>query len=283
MKTLNLVYPDKSDIKYEILRFPDGQQDIKITSYNELNRFPDSIEIISRFNSFKDLELIICANAALRNIDLKVINLYIPYLLGARSDRKFVKGGTSYLRDVIAPIINSLGFSSVTVMDPHSDVTEALIDNIKVISNYSIVEFALEDIYGKEENNFIWVVPDTGALKKVYNCPQSSLAKDIIVCSKHRDIKTGEILYTEVPVNTKGLSKNKDFILVDDICDGGRTFIEIAKKIQPLIEGGIYLIVTHGIFSKGFEELQDYFSRIYCTNSYSDYGKHDLIKQLDIF
>lgn len=30
MKTLNLVYPEKSDIKYQVQKFPDGQQNIVI-------------------------------------------------------------------------------------------------------------------------------------------------------------------------------------------------------------------------------------------------------------
>ena len=31
-----------------------------------------------------------------------------------------------------------------------------------------------------------------------------------------------------------------------------------------------FLVVSHGIFSKGFSELSKYFEGIYCTNSYSD-------------
>ena len=32
ISTLNLAYPEKSDIKFEKTKFPDGQQSIKITS-----------------------------------------------------------------------------------------------------------------------------------------------------------------------------------------------------------------------------------------------------------
>ena len=49
---------------------------------------------------------------------------------------------------------------------------------------------------------------------------------------------------------------------------------------SELTYGKIYLIVTHGIFSKGFEELSKYFDGIYCTNSYKDIKTKELIKQI---
>lgn len=68
------------------------------------------------------------------------------------------------------------------------------------------------------------------------------------------------------------------FFILDDICDGGRTFIEIAKAIKmkqslssavhPENHGKIYLVVTHGIFSAGLKPLNEYFDGIYTTNSY---------------
>lgn len=151
MKTLNLVYKEKSDISYEVQRFPDGQQDIIIkTVYGKTHIIgweEEKFTIKSHFNSFRDLELIICAVKALRRLGVKEIHLYIPYLLGARSDRQFVEGGTSYLVDVIAPIINSLGFESVTVMDVHSDVAAACVNNLEIVDNTKFVEWAIEKIF----------------------------------------------------------------------------------------------------------------------------------------
>lgn len=52
----------------------------------------------------------------------------------------------------------------------------------------------------------------------------------------------------------------------------------------------MYLIVTHGIFSKGFEELSKYFDGIYCTNSYRQINNSlnfgatkDFVRQLNVF
>jgi ribose-phosphate pyrophosphokinase len=79
---------------------------------------------------------------------------------------------------------------------------------------------------------------------------------------------------------------DKDLFIVDDICDGGGTFINIARIIKEneQFKGRIYLIVTHGIFSRGFEDLGEYFNGIYTTNSISDVvDENKLITRFNIF
>jgi ribose-phosphate pyrophosphokinase len=97
---------------------------------------------------------------------------------------------------------------------------------------------------------------------------------------------------------------DKDVFIIDDICDGGRTFIEIAKavnevrklssSVKPEHYGKNYLIVTHGIFSAGFGQLAEYFEGIYTTNSYSmiendsedtdiERGAKQKVKQKNVF
>jgi ribose-phosphate pyrophosphokinase len=97
---------------------------------------------------------------------------------------------------------------------------------------------------------------------------------------------SGKIIRTEVPgLNDEPGQKN--FIIIDDICDGGRTFVEIAKAIRDvrskeIFKDKIYLVVTHGIFSAGFEELEKWFDGIYTTNSFKDI-ENDLVNQVNVF
>jgi ribose-phosphate pyrophosphokinase len=289
MITLDLVNLSKSDIKYKISKFPDGQQQLQfegiqiglIKGYTNPN-FDYQIVIKSRLNDFKDLELICCAVASLRELNIEKIHLYTPYFLGSRSDRKFGEGSNNYLKTVICPIINSLNFKSVTVMDPHSDVLEACLNNFKKNDNFDLVDDALSYLIGEnEEDQVVLVSPDAGAYKKVFDVAKEFKIEKIITATKVRDLKTGQILHTEVPV----LDQHNDlkYIIVDDICDGGRTFIEIAKAIKasrPTAK--IYLVVTHGIFSAGFEELEKYFERIYTTNSYKDITER-IVKRFNVF
>lgn len=303
--TLNLVYPEKSDIKFTVSKFPDGQQSLTIlTSSLPFRTYKkgDEVKISSRLNSFKDLELILCATSALKNLEVENIHLYVPYFLGARSDRKFSEGGINYLKDVICPIINSQNYKSVTVIDPHSDVLEACLNNYKKIDNISLVKQALTKIDNTNEarKKVRLVSPDAGALKKVFHVAEHFEIDKLIIASKHRDIKTGRITHTEVPglpklemVSTKYGDSHfppptgEKYVIVDDICDGGRTFIELAKVIlkeRPKSYCGteVYLIVTHGIFSAGFETLNQYFDKIFTTNSVKNI-EQELVEQIDVF
>lgn len=277
MYTLNLVDKSSSDIDFKINEYPDGQKDI-IVKYNINN----PVIIKSRFNNLNDLGIILSATAALKRLKVKEIHLYIPYILGGRSDRKFVQGGSSYLTDVIAPIINAQEYESVTVYDAHSDVAEAVIKNMINISNIHLVRFALDDL--RITKSYHLVSPDAGALKKIWKVAEQINYKDgddIIICSKHRDLASGKITHTSVPLPE---NPHYDLFIIDDICDGGRTFIEIAKVIKEKFpKSRLYLIVTHGIFSAGVIELMEYFEKVYCTNSIRDFLNNEFIIQQNIF
>jgi ribose-phosphate pyrophosphokinase len=269
-KTLNLAYPENSEIKFKINRFPDGQQSVTIEDAPAFLQGRD-IKLYSRMNNFKDLELIICANQALRNMAVSTVSLYVPYFMGARSDRRFTEGDVHYLKQVICPIINSQNFNAVLVLDPHSDVLEACLNNFEKINNHTIVKHALTDIDNKDgaQDRIVLVSPDAGAYKKIFDVAQKFGINKIITATKVRDIKTGKILHTEIPT----LDQHEDlkYVIVDDICDGGRTFIELAKAIhgsRPTAK--VYLVVTHGIFSNGFLELSRELEKVYSSNSYSD-------------
>lgn len=316
---INLINIEKSHIKYKISKFPDGQQQITITHkevYNTGNsreegyiektelRFinkSNGVTIKSRLNNFKDLELIICTVASLRNLGFKKIHLYVPYIVGARSDRKFEEGSNNYLKDIICPILNNLKLDSITCLDPHSDCLEMGLNNFNKMNNLRLIEHFLAveqgiDYGGTTKSlrqvldSIILISPDAGASKKIYKlAEQIGYKGDVITCSKDRDTE-GKLTKTVIPVNT---IVHKDYIIIDDICDGGATFINIAKILKPRLHESnrIFLIVTHGIFSKGFEELSKYFDGIYCTNSYSNIivpllGPSSLpfeLKQLDVF
>jgi ribose-phosphate pyrophosphokinase len=279
MIKLDLTNSENSNIKYKISKFPDGQQTIDlIGGLNLLYSTDETVKISSRLNSFLDLELIICAVQAIRNIDpYRKISLYTPYFVGARSDRKFKDGGVNYLKQVICPIINSLNLHSVEVLDPHSDVLEACLNNYKKFNNHALVRFALEKIDNKDDaqDRICLVSPDAGAYKKIFNVAKEFNISNIITANKIRDLTTGNILRTEIPELSgcfpPGYLQNLKYVIIDDICDGGRTFVELAKAIiESNPNNEIYLIVTHGIFSAGLNVLNTYFEGIYTTNSVVD-------------
>jgi len=293
MIILNLAYPENSQVEFQVSKFPDGQQTIDLLEWSSIGKYTDPVMIKSRLNSFRDLELIICATQAVRNIQPnKEIQLYVPYFLGSRSDRKFVEGGVNYLKQVICPIINRQNYSKVITVDAHSDVLEACLNNYEKISNVQLAKWALSNIDNKNgaQDRTMIVSPDAGALKKIYDVAKVFGIRNVVTAGKVRDIVTGNIVKTELPqMNLDGIEQ---IVIFDDICDGGRTFIELAKVIKEQTEKPIYLVVTHGIFSAGILELSKHFNGVYSTNSvkdinveeYSDFTvSKDFLKQQNIF
>jgi ribose-phosphate pyrophosphokinase len=266
-KILNLADLEKSAFKYKVSRFPDGQQALDIIDSVPAPENEAAI-IWSRINSFLDLELIISAKSALHNLGYRDVRLYVAYFLGARSDRKFKAGGSNYLKQVICPIINLQKFNKVVVLDPHSDVLEACLDNFEKIDNFMLVDYALGVLNDTTDLPIKLVSPDAGALKKIYSVSEHTGVKDIVIAAKVRDDE-GHIVRTDVP----GIDPNKpaSYVIIDDICDGGRTFIEISKTIlQSSPTSRVFLVVTHGIFSGGFLSLCESVNGIFTTNSVED-------------
>lgn len=213
--------------------------------------------MIAETRSARDLIELFMATDALRRT-LKgiepIIHLSIPYLPYARQDRVMMPGQSLSLK-VVCDMINAQKYTSVSVWDVHSDVALALLDRVHNLEAYEFVK----RFFHKET---VLVAPDAGASKRV-----AKLAKELdavyVRADKVRDVTTGAITDTAVYSEHVG---DKDFLIVDDICDGGRTFIELAKKLRPLTNGRVLLYVTHGIFSKGMAVFDDHIDEIFCAN-----------------
>lgn len=187
------------------------------------------------------------------------VSLIYPYLPYARQDRVMVESEPFSLK-IFCDLLNSQKFARVTIYDPHSDVAPALIDNCVVIPQWEIAKWTMAEEYFSER---LFISPDAGAYKKL-----SKLVADdqrIAIGVKNRDAQ-GKITHTAVfsPIPIEG----QDCVIVDDICDGGRTFIELAKVLKQRGAKSVILYVTHGIFSQGIDVLKPHIDRVYTTNSF---------------
>lgn len=275
MKCLNLTdgfNPYNADkvecIEFESFIFSGGEPHIKL----DLSCFSEEEDIIvtSRLNSMNDFMMLVVATEAISQSGYcKDRELFIPYFPGSRQDRRMIEGEPLTVK-VFSSIINDLDYNQVLTFDNHSDVSTALIDNGTNYDNRRFVERCLESIYPNlNEDWFHLVSPDSGANKKVKDLGKylynNSYALQITKCDKTRDVSRGDITGFEVySTDLEG----KDCIIVDDICDGGGTFIGLAKELKAKNAGDIYLIISHGIFSKHVEELQPYFKKVYTTDSW---------------
>lgn len=250
---------DGEEIHFECFTFSAGEPHIKI---NQATDVSSGVTITCRLNSFHDVGLLCLAADALKRMGAAIENIIIPYFPAARQDRVMVKGEPLSVK-VYADIVNSLGAKRITVLDPHSEVTPALLNNCVTVPNYNFMKRVVEHI----GNDVILISPDGGALKKIYKVSEYLGGMEVVECSKSRNVKTGEL--TGFKVFADDLH-GKDCVIVDDICDGGGTFNGLAKVLKEKKAGKLYLAVTHGIFSNGLSKLKENFTHIFSTNSIKD-------------
>lgn len=220
-------------------------------------------------NSNDIMELMLVSDILNREFPSADRYLLIPYLPYARQDRVCAPGDAFGLK-VFCNMVNSLNYDVVRLVDPHSDVAPALLNNCTVMSMVRIIKDHPEVI----TDDAIIVSPDAGAHKKVGEIANLLERTSFVKADKIRDCTTGEITGTEVYCGD--LTEETCFIF-DDICDGGRTFIELAKKLREKGADKVFLYVTHGIFSKGVEVFDGLIDHIYTTNSFYDGKPTNLI------
>lgn len=257
----------KDSIDFESFTFSGGEPHIKILSDLTNAR---SVTITTRVSSFNAIGLLLIAVDALRRMDVKTIHLFMPYMPAARQDRVMVKGESLSVK-VYANCINNLNLDSVTIFDPHSEVSAALLSNCKVVTNHRFIKDVISDI----GNEVTLISPDGGALKKIYKVSEFLGGVPVIECSKKRNVTNGKLEGFKVYEDDLN---HKDYLIVDDICDGGGTFIGLAKALKEKNVGNLYLAISHGIFSKGVEELKKHFTKVYTTDSFRNIDEEDVMQ-----
>lgn len=226
------------------------------------------IDLFAKIQNSDQLMAMFLATDALRRVyPYAVIDLTIPYFPYARQDR-VCNAGEALSVKVMATLINSMKYASVTVVDPHSPVLVAALDNVFVVEQSRAFRKIKPDWH-----KWTIIAPDAGAAKKTEEFSKLVGAKNVLYFSKNRELATGRI--TGMKMLNPEILTGEDYLLVlDDICDGGRTFVELAQVFDVLDAEGqhinynrLELAVTHGIFSKGVSVLTSVYDHVYTTDT----------------
>ncbi|PDO89310.1 ribose-phosphate diphosphokinase [Kosakonia pseudosacchari] len=246
--------------------FPDGAVWLKVTG--KLPSFARQMRVrVAAMRDMNDFMLLAQLVDAVRHAaDITVSHLELAWLPWARQDRHMVPGDSFALK-VFANLLNTLNFNKVFVLDPHSDAAAAAINNCVVIAQESCLmqSETLRRAIGNRE--LMLVAPDAGALKKIHNVAKASGAQEYAILTKERDVATGNLTSFAL---VAGDVAGKDLLIVDDLCDAGGTFIGSAQVLRDAGARSVSLYVTHGVFSKGVENLlNNGIDAIYTTTSFT--------------
>lgn len=252
------IYTKSGDLAFKTFTFPDGQPHFKLETLDDSGFVEVTIE--TAIKSSTELFLLVLVSDTLRNCGYTSIRLDIRYLLGARMDRA-IDSQQPHTLLAVARVINSCGFSQVRILDVHSEVAIRLIRNSVNVLPFKVVEQVLTTL-GKR----LTVSPDKGALPRV----RAFCGYPSIVCGKTREMATGKLTGFEILEGKDYLKtpvwEDAACLIIDDICDGGGTFVGLAKELRAAGAKKVFLYVTHGIFSKGPDALVG-IDHIYTTDS----------------
>lgn len=252
-------YPSDEGSLYNQFRYPGGEVQVRLIP-EECQKLSDA-KAVHITATIKDGEIVALAQLtnAIRGVTQSPISLLIPYLPYARADRRFLDGDCFGLQ-TFAGLINSLEYKEVVTLDAHSEQAR-IIDRLVDVGPEPLIETVLDNLPGGS----VIILPDAGAKRYKF--------ANTLQCSKVRDAATGKLSDFSVPSDYE-ISRYDSALIVDDICDGGRTFVGIAEKLYKNID--LYLYVSHGIFSNGFKDLNKYFKEIYTTDSLQPVLKKNL-------
>ena len=243
--------------------FPDGT---KLIKYNRT--FADgAYRITWLYDNDGELFQLIALVKHLKSKARCRIWLNLPYVPNARMDR--VKNSDEvFTLKAFADTINWLGFEGVTICNPHSTVSEALFDRVRV--DFDCVKEDVKHIIETSLDKIdVLYFPDEGACKR-YSDLLAPLGLPVAFGIKKRDWMTGKILGIDIA----GFDdlKGKNILMIDDICAYGGTFYYSALRLKELGANEISCYVTHlenSVMDKEKGKLiqGDLIKTIYATNS----------------
>lgn len=199
-----------------------------------------------------------------------VFTLNIPYLPYGRADRRFSVNGNSGLQNFIYKL-SDLNIDRIYTVDPHNE--KALRVSCSVFMEYEYItqlqafrEVVKREHLTPQDEWDIIIAPDKGARGKAQTIAEY-YGLPLVCCTKERDVATGKLSNPVINGDVSG----KKILIVDDLMDGGYTYIQLAEELYKNGAKQIDLYVTHLIASKGLNVLTGVVDRVYTYHTCCGY------------
>ena len=194
------------------------------------------------------MELLILIDAA-RRASADRITAVLPYYGYARQDRKD-QPRVPITAKLVANLICAAGATRVLTMDLHASQIQGFFD-IPVDHLYGIN--SLCEYFDKMKlKNLVVVSPDVGGIKMARAYAKRLNAGLAIVDKRRNSPDSTNVMHI------LGNVKNKNAILVDDICATAGSLIEAVEALKKKGIQDVYAAITHGILSgKAIEKIKN--------------------------
>ena len=232
--------------KINIQKFSDGEfQPVFMESIRG-----DYIFLIQSTNSPNDnlMELLLMIDAARRASAYKIV-VVMPYYGYARQDRKD-KPRVAIGSKLIANLLVAAGADRIITMDLHAPQIQGYFDiPVDHLDSSAIFIPYIEKL---KLQNLTFAAPDVGSTNRVREIA-SYFSSEMVICDKHR--KRANEIASMVVI---GDVKDKDIILIDDICDTGGTLAKAANLLKDKGAKSVRALCTHPVLSgKAYENIEN--------------------------
>lgn len=275
--------------------FPAGERYLKIESDSlelikrtliEVEDIPNINVILLSASSDAIMDCILFSNALEMHFTRSTyfLTLQASYLPYSRQDRPCLPGESFSLKvflDIVKPYFNKI--ETIDVHNP--DVLE----NLRYFGNTNVRNTPISynsskfiNVYGSyndlrdiPQDSTYFVAVDKGSIARVERAQSELFNRNKIIYfdKVRKDGKIQSILKNDEQITL--IEKADKIIIIDDICDGGGTFIKNAEQLVKYNHSvELILVISHGIFSAGFSLIDNYFDSILVLDN--DYNKNRL-------
>ncbi len=212
------------------------------------------------------------------------LTMVLPNMLYSRQDRKD-KSRVPISARALADSI-SRGTDRIITMDLHAPQIQGFYPATTPLDNlFSFPEVVkyIKEKYPSLIDNLLILSPDAGGvgrakslLRRIQKNFPEKTNFDIAFMIKERPRagEVGEMRYVGPDPN------GKNVLIVDDIIDSGNTLCKSSEKIKELGAKRVFCYATHGLFTKGTDELKYHFEKILVSNTH--FQSLEGVEQIDV-
>lgn len=212
---------------------------------------------------YQDLKRIISA----ANGKAKRINVIMPFMYESRQHKRTKRESLDCA--LALEELASMGAANIITFDAHDPRVQNAIplcgfDSFNPPYQFMKALFRSVPDLNVDKDHLMIISPDEGAMRRAVYF-SNVLGVDMGMFYKRRDysrviggknpIVAHEFLGDDV--------KGKDVIIVDDMISSGESMLDVARQIKDRHAARVFVCVTFGLFTNGFEKFDEYYEKGY--------------------